>query len=67
MNGEKQNGLFDKLQPRSLDVAGGDLIGVLKSLKARGAHVSGMVSKGVSGWRLAIQWAALITSSTHRK
>jgi hypothetical protein len=52
----KQVSLFDQLQPRSLEVAGGDLIGVIKSLKERGAHVSGMTSMNTSGWRLTIEW-----------
>jgi len=52
----KQPTLFDQLQPRSLEVAGGDLVAVLKSLKERGAHVIGMVSVNNSGWQLSIEW-----------
>jgi hypothetical protein len=56
----KQPTLFDQLQPRSLEVAGGDLVGVLKSLQARGAHVSGMASVNNSGWRITIEWPDLL-------
>jgi len=53
----KQPTLFDRLQPRSMEISNGDLIAVLRSLKARGAHVSGMISKpDNSGWRLIIEW-----------
>lgn len=53
---KNQPSLFDQLQPRSLDVAGGDLIAVIRSLKEHGAHVSGMVSTSNSGWRLTVEW-----------
>jgi hypothetical protein len=61
----KQPTLFDRLQPRSLEVSGGDLIAVLKSLKVRGAHVSGMVSMNNSGWRLTIEWPASSVPLSH--
>jgi hypothetical protein len=51
-----QPNLFDKLKPRSLEVSGGDLVAVIRSLKERGAHISGMVSTSVSGWRITIEW-----------
>jgi hypothetical protein len=70
MTARHEPGLFDKLQPRCLEISNGDLIAVLRSLKERGAHVSGMVSKGDnSGWRLTIEWPAMISgiSSTTLK
>ncbi len=57
----KAPSLFDRLQPRSMEVSNGDLIGVLHSLKLRGAHVSGMTSKpDNSGWRLIIEWPVMV-------
>lgn len=53
----QQHTLFDQLKPRSLEISNGDLLAVLRSLKERGAHLSGMVSKpDNSGWRLMIHW-----------
>ena len=49
--------LFDATKPRSLEVAGGDLVGVLASLKAQGAHVGGMALVNRGRWRLTmIDW-----------
>jgi hypothetical protein len=42
-------------QDRAVFFSRSDLVGVLRSLKLRGAHVSGMICKGDnSGWRLTI-------------
>ncbi|MFZ0828690.1 MAG: hypothetical protein WAO02_14825 [Verrucomicrobiia bacterium] len=52
----KQPTLFDQLKPRSLEVAGPDLPGIVADLKRRGGHISGMVRVSTSGWRLTIEW-----------
>ena len=62
----QQTTLFDRLKPRSLEIANGDLIGVLRSLKLRGAQVEGMANKpGNSGWRLTIHWPKVQQEVNH--
>ena len=56
MTTAKQPTLFDREQPRSMEVAGPELNGVLADLKRRGAIVLSMTVRGTGRWLLLLDW-----------
>jgi len=58
MTAAKQPTLFDREQPRSLEVAGPELAALLADLESRGATVLNMTAIDTGRWLLLLDWQA---------